>query len=118
MKHTLRSARLIAMGLNCEKEETYKAPCMICETCKQISKGVDLDVLEVDVSALGEEAFSRITESFNHEPARDRYKVLIAENVSQSSFYQKSMISCMYLAPSHVRVIADGVEQETQKPLH
>src|ERR1700712_5872607 len=41
------SARLLAKALNCETGPT-PTPCNVCDACKQITAGVDLDVLEID----------------------------------------------------------------------
>jgi DNA polymerase III subunit gamma/tau len=40
-------ARILAKSLNCIHGPTIK-PCGICDSCKEISQGLSLDVLEID----------------------------------------------------------------------
>src|SRR5271165_7462096 len=40
-------ARILAKALNCEKGPT-PTPCDVCEMCRSIASGDDIDVLEID----------------------------------------------------------------------
>src|SRR6478735_5512489 len=41
------TARILAKALNCAKGPTPE-PCGVCDQCREITTGVDLDVLEID----------------------------------------------------------------------
>jgi DNA polymerase-3 subunit gamma/tau len=79
------AARLLAKALNCEHGPTPE-PCNACAACKEISAGTDLDVLEVDAATYSKvEQVRDLTESLRYGPARDRYKVVVLDEVHRLS---------------------------------
>src|SRR5687767_15999811 len=63
------TARLLAKALNCESGPTAK-PCNQCDPCREITAGVDLDVLEMDgASNNSVEDVRRLQESIPYRPA-------------------------------------------------
>lgn len=91
------TARLLAKALNCHKSEQPTAsPCSMndptaCASCREIAEGRSIDVLEFDAASHTkvEEIRDIILESININPARDRYKIFIIDEVhmlSTSSF--------------------------------
>ncbi|NNE66919.1 MAG: DNA polymerase III subunit gamma/tau [Pyrinomonadaceae bacterium] len=91
------TARLLAKALNCHKTESPNPkPCDTskegaCPSCVEISEGRSLDVLEFDAASHTkvEEIRDIILEGININPARDRFKVFIIDEVhmlSKSSF--------------------------------
>ena len=79
------AARVLAKALNCEKGPTPE-PCNDCQICKEITRGGDLDVLEVDAATYSKvEQVRELTESLRYGPARDRYKVVILDEVHRLS---------------------------------
>ncbi|MCB1023649.1 MAG: DNA polymerase III subunit gamma/tau [Acidobacteria bacterium] len=91
------TARLLAKALNCRKTDTPNPiPCEAgaddaCVSCQEIAASRSLDVLEFDAASHTkvDEIREIILESININPARDRYKVFIIDEVhmlSTSSF--------------------------------
>lgn len=91
------TARLLAKALNCHKSDKPTVnPCSIndptaCASCREIAEGRSIDVLEFDAASHTkvEEIRDIILESININPARDRYKIFIIDEVhmlSTSSF--------------------------------
>ncbi len=79
------AARLLAKSLNCEKGPTPE-PCNQCSPCLEITRGSDLDVLEVDAATYSKvEQVRELTESLKYGPARDRYKVAVLDEVHRLS---------------------------------
>ena len=91
------TARLLAKALNCHKSDKPTAnPCSMndptaCPSCLEIAEGRSIDVLEFDAASHTgvDDIRDLILESININPARDRYKVFIIDEVhmlSNSSF--------------------------------
>src|SRR5215204_5020104 len=91
------TARLLAKSLNCHKTDKPNiTPCRTddpsaCPSCIEISESRSLDVLEIDAASHTGVADIRdtILEGININPARDRFKVFIIDEVhmlSKSSF--------------------------------
>ncbi|MEZ5306681.1 MAG: DNA polymerase III subunit gamma/tau [Pyrinomonadaceae bacterium] len=91
------TARLLAKALNCRKSDSANpTPCDVsiegaCESCVEVAEGRSLDVLEFDAASHTkvEEIREIILEGINVNPARDRNKIFIIDEVhmlSRSSF--------------------------------
>jgi len=91
------TARLLAKALNCNKTSTpNKTPCdtskdNACDSCREIAESRSLDVFEFDAASHTgvDDIREIILESINVNPARDRFKVFIIDEVhmlSKSSF--------------------------------
>lgn len=91
------TARLLAKALNCRKtDQPNPTPCDTrsddaCISCREISESRSMDVLEFDAASHTkvDEIREIILESININPARDRFKVFIIDEVhmlSKSSF--------------------------------
>src|SRR5688500_8818005 len=91
------TARLLAKALNCHKTNKPNLnPCKTtdpdpCPSCTEIAESRSIDVLEFDAASnTGVDAIRTIIlESINIQPARDRYRVFIIDEVhmlSTSSF--------------------------------
>ena len=91
------TARLLAKSLNCHKtDKPNPTPCAsddpnACASCKEIAESRSMDVLEFDAASHTgvDDVRELILESININPARDRYKVFIIDEVhmlSKSSF--------------------------------
>ncbi|HET9229591.1 MAG TPA: DNA polymerase III subunit gamma/tau [Thermoanaerobaculia bacterium] len=79
------TARLLAKMLNCERGPAPD-PCNECTPCKEITRGSDLDVIEVDAATYSKvEQVRELTESLKYGPARDRYKVVILDEIHRLS---------------------------------
>jgi DNA polymerase III subunit gamma/tau len=91
------TARLLAKALNCHKtDKPNPTPCSpadadACASCREIAESRSIDVLEFDAASHTgvDDIREIIIESININPARDRYKVFIIDEVhmlSNSSF--------------------------------
>jgi len=79
------AARLFAKALNCERGPEV-GPCNACATCAEITAGADLDVLEIDAATYSKvEQVRELAESLKYGPARDRYKVVVLDEVHRLS---------------------------------
>ncbi|MCB9378898.1 MAG: DNA polymerase III subunit gamma/tau [Holophagales bacterium] len=79
------AARIFAKALNCEKGPEV-GPCNECATCREITAGADLDVLEIDAATYSKvEQVRELAESLRYGPARDRYKVVVLDEVHRLS---------------------------------
>ena len=84
------AARVLAKALNCERaaegERPSGDPCNECQACTEITAGTDLDVLEVDAATYSKvEQVRELTESLRYGPARDRFKVVVLDEVHRLS---------------------------------
>lgn len=79
------TARLLAKMLNCERGPAAD-PCNECTPCIEITRGSDLDVIEVDAATYSKvEQVRELTESLRYGAARDRYKVVILDEIHRLS---------------------------------
>jgi len=77
------AARILAKGLNCAKGPTPE-PDNTCDSCREISAGTSLDVLEIDAASnRGIEQIRELREMVRYAPAAARYKVLILDEAHQ-----------------------------------
>jgi DNA polymerase III subunit gamma/tau len=82
------TARLLAKALNCHSSDTPTVtPCNNCASCKEVIESRSMDVLEIDAASHTgiDDVRDTIIESINVNPARDRYKVFIIDEVHQLS---------------------------------
>ncbi|HEX3555706.1 MAG TPA: DNA polymerase III subunit gamma/tau [Thermoanaerobaculia bacterium] len=79
------AARVLAKALNCERGPASD-PCNECTSCIEITRGSDLDVIEVDAATYSKvEQVRELTESLKYGPARDRYKVVVLDEIHRLS---------------------------------
>jgi DNA polymerase-3 subunit gamma/tau len=100
------TARLLAKALNCEKGPT-PTPCNSCDACREIAAGSDLDVLEIDgASNNGVDDVRRLQETLPFRPARDRFKIVIVDEVHMlSSGAFNAFLKTLEEPPPHVKFI-------------
>ena len=84
------AARVLAKALNCQGGEHPDRPsvdpCNECPPCRDITSGHDMDVLEVDAATYSKvEQVRELTESLRYGAARDRYKVVVLDEVHRLS---------------------------------
>lgn len=78
-------ARVFAKALNCERGAA-NGPCNECLHCREITAGADLDVLEIDAATYSKvEQIRELTESLRYGPSRDRFKVVVLDEVHRLS---------------------------------
>lgn len=75
-------ARLFSKALNCTALSEDFEPCNICSSCKEITGGHSLDILEIDgASNRGIEDVRKINETVGYSSASGRYKIYIIDEV-------------------------------------
>jgi len=81
------TARILAKALNCAKGDgPTPDPCGLCASCKEIRAGASLDVQEIDgATNNGVEQVRELRESARYNPARDRFKIWIIDEVHMLS---------------------------------
>jgi DNA polymerase-3 subunit gamma/tau len=79
------AARILARSLNCEKGPTA-APCGVCSSCQEISRGASMDIIEIDgASNTGVNDVRQIRDEVLFPPNSGRYKVYIIDEVHMLS---------------------------------
>jgi len=79
--HNTTVARLFAKAINCPNQKDGE-PCNECDSCKRITKGNVLDVIEIDgASNRGIDQIRQLREEVNFVPAETKYKVYIIDEV-------------------------------------
>jgi DNA polymerase-3 subunit gamma/tau len=74
-------ARLLAKALNCESLTKNFEPCNTCTSCREITSGHSLDVIEIDgASHRGIDDVRKINETISFSPS-GRYKIYIIDEV-------------------------------------
>lgn len=113
------TARLLAKALNCHKtDKPNPIPCSpndenACASCKEIAESRSIDVLEFDAASHTgvDDIREIILESININPARDRYKIFIIDEVhmlSNSSF--NALLKTLEEPPPNVEFIMATTE--------
>ena len=75
------TARILAKALNCEKGPTI-TPCGVCDSCRRIAAGEDIDVLEIDAASnRGIDEVREIRQNVQFRPQHSRYKIFIVDEV-------------------------------------
>ncbi len=96
-------ARIFAKALNCEKGPT-PIPCNVCNNCVKITKGISLDVLEIDgASNRGIDQIRELKERIKFSPVEGRYKIYIIDEVhmlTNEAF--NALLKTLEEPPSHV----------------
>jgi DNA polymerase III subunit gamma/tau len=76
-------ARILARCLNCVQGPT-STPCGECASCREITAGGTVDVIEIDAASnRGINEMRELRENVRYQPARDRYKVFIIDEAHQ-----------------------------------
>ncbi len=101
------SARLLASALNCLKRGADMEPCGECESCKDVARGEDLDVIEMDAASNSRvDDIRERLESVDTRPARGKYRIFIIDEVhmlSTSAF--NALLKTLEEPPPHVKFI-------------
>src|SRR5215471_14073429 len=76
-------ARILARCLNCIDGPTA-TPCGVCASCREITAGGTVDVIEIDAASnRGINEMRELRENVRYQPARDRYKIFIIDEAHQ-----------------------------------
>jgi len=100
------TARILAKALNCERGPTPD-PCNECRSCREITAGSSVDVLEIDgASNTGVDDVRQLRENARYLPVASRRKIYIIDEVhmlSVSAF--NALLKTLEEPPEHVTFI-------------
>lgn len=75
------TARILAKAINCLNPKDFN-PDNVCEICKEITEGRNMDILEIDgASNRGIEEIRNLRESVKYVPSKNKYKVYVIDEV-------------------------------------
>ena len=75
------TARILAKSLNCKNGPTIH-PCGECESCKDITNSIPIDVIEIDAASNRKvEDAQNILEKIQYVPVNGKYKIYIIDEV-------------------------------------
>jgi DNA polymerase III subunit gamma/tau len=112
------TARILARCLNCEKGPTAE-PCGVCDACREIAHGRDMDVLEIDAATNTQVDKVRevIIAGLGMAPVRDRYKIFIIDEVHRLSAQAfDALLKSIEEPPPHVVFMMATTEIEKVPP--
>lgn len=108
------SARIVAKSVNCLNRKGSPEPCGRCESCRQITAGTALDVLEIDAASnRGIDNIRELKERINLAPAGLSYKVYIIDEVhmlTKEAF--NALLKTLEEPPPHAVFILATTEPE------
>jgi DNA polymerase-3 subunit gamma/tau len=101
------SARILAKALNCPNRGPDGNPCGVCDTCKAIARGEDIDVIEIDgASNNSVDQIRELRQSAGIRPARSPYKIYIIDEVHMlSTGAFNALLKTLEEPPEHVKFI-------------
>ncbi|MEK7699413.1 MAG: DNA polymerase III subunit gamma/tau [Planctomycetota bacterium] len=99
-------ARILSKALNCQHGPT-ETPCNVCDICRRVSDGTDIDVLEIDgASNRGIDEIRNIRQNVGYAASRARYKIYIIDEVhmlTREAF--NALLKTLEEPPPHVKFI-------------
>ena len=100
------AARILAKSLNCAKGPTPK-PCQTCTSCRQITAGLSLDVIEVDgASNRGIDEVRALRETVKYAPSHGAFRIYIIDEVHQITHDAfNALLKTLEEPPAHVKFI-------------
>ena len=100
------TARIFTKSINCETGPTAK-PCQKCSSCKEISSGISMDVIEIDgASNRGIDEIRNLRENVKFGATHGKFKVYIIDEVhmlTQEAF--NALLKTLEEPPPHVKFI-------------
>ncbi len=97
------TARILAKSLNCVDGPTV-LPCEVCPSCRSITEGHSVDVMEIDgASNNSVDDIRTLREGIKYAPSAGRFKIYIIDEVhmlSQSAF--NALLKTLEEPPAHV----------------
>lgn len=99
-------ARILAKALNCEKGPTVE-PCQKCPSCRDITEGRSLDVLEIDgASNRGIDEIRELRENIKFSPAQGQFRIYIIDEVHMLTTEAfNALLKTLEEPPLHVKFI-------------
>ncbi len=99
-------ARILAKCLNCD-EGISSEPCGVCNSCREISEGRFVDLIEVDAASRTKVEDTReILDNVQYAPTRGRYKVYLIDEVHMLSNHSfNALLKTLEEPPPHVKFL-------------
>jgi DNA polymerase III subunit gamma/tau len=111
------TARVLAKALNCVHGPTV-TPCGVCDSCREISQGISLDVLEIDgASNNSVDQVRELRENVRFAPVRGKFKIYIVDEVhmlTPQAF--NALLKTLEEPPSHVKFVFATTEPHKVLP--
>ena len=106
-------ARIFAKALNCAEGPTG-SPCDKCDSCKEITAGNNLDVLEIDgASNNGVDQVRDLRDAVRYAPTRGPFKIYIIDEVHMlSTAAFNALLKTLEEPPPHVKFIFATTEPD------
>ncbi len=100
------SARILAKALNCENRPSEKCG-GLCDTCREITEGRSLDVLEIDgASNRGIDEIRSLRETVKFKPTCGQFKIYIIDEVHMLTTEAfNALLKTLEEPPAHVKFI-------------
>lgn len=108
------TARILSKAVNCtERKKGESNPCNACTSCKEITAGNAIDVIEIDAASNTgvENVRTNIIENAQFKPTKSAYKIFIIDEVhmlSTSAF--NALLKIMEEPPAHILFILATTE--------
>jgi DNA polymerase-3 subunit gamma/tau len=111
------TARILAKALNCVNGPTT-TPCGVCDSCKEITAGNSLDVLEIDgASNNGVEQVRELRDNVRYAPSKGHFKIYIIDEVHMlTSAAFNALLKTLEEPPPHVKFIFATTEPQKVLP--
>ena len=101
------TARIVAKALNCENGVEKLCKDNLCDNCKSIVEGNNIDILEIDAaSKTGVDDVRELIEFSRYKPTSAKYKIFICDEVhmfSKSAF--AALLKTLEEPPSYLKFI-------------
>jgi DNA polymerase-3 subunit gamma/tau len=95
-------ARILARCLNCD-EGVSATPCGVCPTCKEITEGRSVDLIEVDAASRTKVEDTReLLDNVQYAPSQCRYKIYLIDEVHMLSNHSfNALLKTLEEPPPH-----------------
>lgn len=105
------TAKILARALNCRRGPTVD-PCGVCESCRKITEGTSMDVLEIDAASnRGIDEIRSLRDTVGFLPVDGRYKVYIIDEVHMLTTEAfNALLKTLEEPPAHILFILATTE--------
>jgi DNA polymerase-3 subunit gamma/tau len=101
------TARLFAKALNCQNRGANAEPCGVCDSCREITAGTSLDVIEIDgASNNNVDQIRDLRDNVRYAPARGPFKIYIIDEVHMLSIGAfNALLKTLEEPPPHAKFL-------------
>jgi len=112
-------ARILAKALNCTgRDDAVPDPCNQCSSCREITRGISVDVQEIDgASHTSVDNIREINENIKYPPVSSRYKIIIIDEVHMISINAfNALLKTLEEPPPHAKFMFATTEPHKVPP--